>query len=287
MPFLAAYLSMPKAQHKKFKLCATENVFFLGPVFGNGFNSTGVVTLSPEPVERYSDQQLDWGQDFSSNKWSKKLTHRKIKKGGPVPSGRDSTGDSDQGSSLSRFNILCSLFTDHSHLVLFRLHEGVEVSESQDQQFSGRVQFDKDVLREGRIRLQLSRLRTNDSGLYLCDVKTDYGLNSGRCRLNVTAAADQHKPQRPTVSPPAEGPERIYLYTGLGLGLGLGLLLTAALLTVVNQKCLRKKEKKENFHMAEIKSLTVESGCCSSTVLNTESKTVRPSSDLNFTQFNC
>uniref|UniRef100_A0A3Q1K0C1 Ig-like domain-containing protein n=1 Tax=Anabas testudineus TaxID=64144 RepID=A0A3Q1K0C1_ANATE len=61
----------------------------------------------------------------------------------------------------------------------------VEDSESQDQRFSGRVQFDKDVLREGRIRLQLSRLRTNDSGLYLCEVKTDQGWSSDRCRLNV------------------------------------------------------------------------------------------------------
>uniref|UniRef100_A0A3Q1JHR7 Uncharacterized protein n=1 Tax=Anabas testudineus TaxID=64144 RepID=A0A3Q1JHR7_ANATE len=191
-------------------------------------------------------------------------------------------------TSSNSVNIFCDMFTDHSHLVLFHLHEGVEVSESQDQQFSGRVQFDKDVLREGRIRLQLSRLRTNDSGLYLCEMKTDQGWSSDRCRLNVTGelilielnsssskilrfkiyrdkntkeaknqqtfrfsvnkefvistnlkscdSADQHKPQRPTVSPPAEGPERIYLYTGLGL-----LLTAAALLTVINQKCLRKK----------------------------------------------
>uniref|UniRef100_A0A087X475 Ig-like domain-containing protein n=1 Tax=Poecilia formosa TaxID=48698 RepID=A0A087X475_POEFO len=38
---------------------------------------------------------------------------------------------------------------------------------SQHPQFSGRVQMDKDVLREGRIRLHVSRLRTEDSGLYL------------------------------------------------------------------------------------------------------------------------
>ncbi|KAI3375623.1 hypothetical protein L3Q82_003938 [Scortum barcoo] len=48
------------------------------------------------------------------------------------------------------------------------LHEGVEVPESQDEHFAGRVQFDKDVLREGRIRLHVSRLRTDDSGLYHC-----------------------------------------------------------------------------------------------------------------------
>uniref|UniRef100_A0A8C6KJB8 Ig-like domain-containing protein n=1 Tax=Nothobranchius furzeri TaxID=105023 RepID=A0A8C6KJB8_NOTFU len=58
--------------------------------------------------------------------------------------------------------------------VLYQVHEGVEVSESQDQQFAGRVQSDKDVLREGRLRLHVSRLRPEDSGLYLCEVKTDY-----------------------------------------------------------------------------------------------------------------
>ncbi|XP_067379885.1 CD276 antigen-like isoform X1 [Channa argus] len=89
-------------------------------------------------------------------------------------------------TSSNSVNIFCNLINDHKDLVLFHLHDGVEVSESQDQQFSGRVQFDKDVLREGRIRLQLSRLRTEDSGLYLCEVKTDDGWSSDRCRLNVT-----------------------------------------------------------------------------------------------------
>ncbi|KAI3376062.1 hypothetical protein L3Q82_016594, partial [Scortum barcoo] len=39
---------------------------------------------------------------------------------------------------------------------------------------------------EGRIRLHVSRLRTDDSGLYLCEVKTNYGFNIGKSRLNVT-----------------------------------------------------------------------------------------------------
>ncbi|XP_033182511.1 uncharacterized protein LOC117153042 isoform X2 [Anabas testudineus] len=161
--------------------------------------------------------------------------------------------------SLSFIFIYCELIADDRVSVLFYLCDGVRVSESQDQQFSGRVQFDKDVLREGRIRLQLSRLRTNDSGLYLCEVRTVYGGNLARCKLNVTVA-DQHKPQRPTVSPPAEGPERIYLYTGLGLGLGLGLLLTAAaLVTIIIHKCLNvmKKDMKENVAVAETESLSM------------------------------
>ncbi|KAK2863253.1 hypothetical protein Q5P01_002786 [Channa striata] len=92
-------------------------------------------------------------------------------------------------SSKSLF-IYCNLFVENKHFVVFYLHEGVEVSESQDQQFSGRVQFDKNVLREGRIRLELSRLRTEDSGLYLCKVGTDDGWGSDSCRLSVTAALD-------------------------------------------------------------------------------------------------
>ncbi|XP_047452385.1 uncharacterized protein LOC125014895 [Mugil cephalus] len=109
-------------------------------------------------------------------------------------------------SSYKYLFIFCSFFINHQEkeLTLYHVHEGVEVSESQDEQFSGRVQGDKDVLREGRIRLHVSRLRINDSGLYQCEVKTDYGSTSGRCELNVTAADDQPQIQRPTSSPEPE-----------------------------------------------------------------------------------
>uniref|UniRef100_A0A096M3L9 Ig-like domain-containing protein n=1 Tax=Poecilia formosa TaxID=48698 RepID=A0A096M3L9_POEFO len=70
--------------------------------------------------------------------------------------------------------------------VLYLVPGGVEFPESQDDQFSGRVQSDKDVLREGRIRLHVSRLRTEDSGLYLCGVKTEDGVGSAECRLDVS-----------------------------------------------------------------------------------------------------
>ncbi|XP_054881713.1 sodium channel subunit beta-4-like [Poeciliopsis prolifica] len=80
--------------------------------------------------------------------------------------------------------IFCSLETLDTELVLYEVNEGVEIPESQDKQFSGRVQSDKDVLREGRIRLHVSRLRTEDSGRYLCDVKTEDGSNKAGCRLS-------------------------------------------------------------------------------------------------------
>ncbi|KAF3837472.1 hypothetical protein F7725_004936 [Dissostichus mawsoni] len=70
---------------------------------------------------------------------------------------------------------------------LFNLNEGVESPESQDPQFAGRVQWDKDVLTEGRLTLHVSRLRTKDSGSYECEIHvTPDGTNSRRCWLNVT-----------------------------------------------------------------------------------------------------
>ncbi|KAL7375589.1 hypothetical protein ABVT39_020335 [Epinephelus coioides] len=120
------------------------------------------------------------------------------------------------GSSLHSLYIYCQLLTDLRASVLFHLHEGVEVPESQDEQFTGRVQCDKDVLREGRLRLHVSRLRTDDSGRILCSVLTKYGRNSATCRLNVTAR-DRPEPQTPntTSRPQPESRGRISLYCGL------------------------------------------------------------------------
>ncbi|XP_041841304.1 uncharacterized protein LOC121639818 isoform X2 [Melanotaenia boesemani] len=112
--------------------------------------------------------------------------------------------------------IICNLITDHRFFTLYHVHEGVEVPESQDEKFAGRVQSDKDVLREGRIRLHVSRLRTNDSGLYVCDVKTDYGFSSEKCQLNVTAAG-QDQLQRPTENQQPDNRGRIGLFAALGL----------------------------------------------------------------------
>ncbi|XP_071315769.1 programmed cell death 1 ligand 1-like isoform X2 [Trachinotus anak] len=119
-------------------------------------------------------------------------------------------------TSHSSLYIYCQLITDHRVSVLYHVLEGVEVPESQDEQFSGRVQSDRDALREGRVRLHVSRLRTEDSGLYLCEVNTNYGANFGKCLLNVSAA-DQPETQRPTQRPEPESRGRIGLYTGLGL----------------------------------------------------------------------
>ena len=63
-------------------------------------------------------------------------------------------------TSCDSLFIFCEMKTDHKVSVLFELRGGVVVPESRDQQFVGRVQLDKDVLRDGRLRLHVSRLRT-------------------------------------------------------------------------------------------------------------------------------
>ncbi|XP_072232617.1 programmed cell death 1 ligand 1-like isoform X2 [Leuresthes tenuis] len=133
-------------------------------------------------------------------------------------------------SSWSSLLIFCELRTDDGGSYLYHVHEGDEVSESQEEHFAGRVQSDKDALREGRIRLHVSRLRTEDSGLYLCSVKTDYGSGFGRCRLSVSAAADLSQPQRPTESPQPDTSGGIGLYCLMGLIGGAALALNFLLI---------------------------------------------------------
>ncbi|KAK1890324.1 Programmed cell death 1 ligand 1 [Dissostichus eleginoides] len=102
-------------------------------------------------------------------------------------------------TSLRSISTICQMFTEGRSYFLFHLHQGVESPESQDPQFAGRVQWDKDVLTEGRLTLHVSRLRTNDSGFYVCDILVrSEGSNSRRCWLNVTAA--EFKPEGTTES---------------------------------------------------------------------------------------
>ncbi|XP_041841220.1 uncharacterized protein LOC121639789 isoform X3 [Melanotaenia boesemani] len=138
--------------------------------------------------------------------------------------------------------IICNLITDHRVFTLYHVHEGVEVPESQDGQFVGRVQSDKDVLREGRIRLHVSRLRTNDSGLYVCDVTTDYGFSSEKCQLNVTEAAEELPPQRPTIRPQPERGGHILLVLMVGCGVPAAVLLV---IIVIIGFVVRKRKSRD------------------------------------------
>ncbi|XP_034412839.1 uncharacterized protein LOC117747587 isoform X2 [Cyclopterus lumpus] len=137
--------------------------------------------------------------------------------------------------SSNSLNVLCQLFTHVRPFILFHLHEGVHVPESQDEHFAGRVQWDEDVLREGRVRLHVSRLRTADSGLYTCDVLTSYGMNSGECWLNVSAVRDRPEPEkisarigkRDSSQPESRGRTVLFCVLGLTAGLVLSLFVSA------------------------------------------------------------
>ncbi|XP_030285516.1 uncharacterized protein LOC115588984 [Sparus aurata] len=119
--------------------------------------------------------------------------------------------------------IFCEMINDHKVSVLFDLYGGVVIPESRDQQFVGRVQWDKDVLRDGRLRLHVSRLRTEDSGQYLCDVRTHYGVDFGDCHLNVSAVRDPPETERPDTDSPERPNGHIWglfaLYSTVGLAL--------------------------------------------------------------------
>ncbi|XP_062239581.1 uncharacterized protein LOC133949656 [Platichthys flesus] len=124
--------------------------------------------------------------------------------------------------------IICNLITDLKVSVVYRLHQGVEVPESQDEQFSGRVQCDRDVLREGRLRLHVSRLRTEDSGRYKCVVRTESDLSADQCWLNVTASVAQEQHTTPTVNPELNGQERFYILLGAGIMLTVIMIVGTA-----------------------------------------------------------
>lgn len=63
------------------------------------------------------------------------------------------------------------------------MYTGVELPESQHQQFSGRVHLDKDALRRGQMRLHLSRVTAEDSGEYWCELAANYDNNKNKWEL--------------------------------------------------------------------------------------------------------
>ncbi|XP_041636141.1 uncharacterized protein LOC121505071 isoform X3 [Cheilinus undulatus] len=63
---------------------------------------------------------------------------------------------------VDTLQILCDMTSDLKASVLFDFTEGVGIT-PKDGEFAGRVHWDKDAIRDGRIRLRLSSLRMNDS----------------------------------------------------------------------------------------------------------------------------
>lgn len=86
------------------------------------------------------------------------------------------------GITVSSLKIHCLLLPD---LVVF-YHLDNSVEEQQHKRFAGRVQCDKDALTYGEVRLHLPRVRTSDSGKYLCRMATQFGKMVKEFSLNVT-----------------------------------------------------------------------------------------------------
>ncbi|XP_062416469.1 uncharacterized protein LOC134115550 [Pungitius pungitius] len=154
--------------------------------------------------------------------------------------------------STNSLYVSCEMLADEIPYVLFSLYEGVEIPEYQDQRFAGRVQWDKDVLREGRLRLHISRLQTNDSGLYWCQVDTSYGKNYKECHLNVTAVKDRPEPER-TSDTSLRG--RIVLYWVLVLGLAAALLVVSLFFICIEKKRFMNSTKKNTSLLNSSKCL--------------------------------
>ncbi|KAM9718088.1 uncharacterized protein ACNS7B_021519 isoform 1-T2 [Menidia menidia] len=119
-------------------------------------------------------------------------------------------------SSNKTLFIYCEHLTHKRPVMVFEISQGVEASLYQDKQFVGRVQIDKDALRNGRIRLHLSGVTTEDSGVYKCKVKTEHGQGFDSCQLYVTKAAHEAQTQGPAVrSPPSSGKQGVDGQTAL------------------------------------------------------------------------
>ncbi|XP_029310498.1 uncharacterized protein LOC115023561 [Cottoperca gobio] len=125
-------------------------------------------------------------------------------------------------SFSSKANISISSLKLHCLTVLglkVFYHMDHHVYESQNQQFAGRVQCDREALRTGSVRLHLSRVRADDSGQYLCRMATGSGRKVKQFSLNITAAVDEPTTVTPTAMIPAAAASRrrSCFYVVLGL----------------------------------------------------------------------
>ncbi|KAK2863245.1 hypothetical protein Q5P01_002778 [Channa striata] len=121
--------------------------------------------------------------------------------------------DSQMKMDASVTSLICFLQSKPMK-VLYQMTNGVEVTESQDEQFSGRVQLDRDALRGGQIRLHLSTIKSEDSGDYKCDLAADFNENKGRWESESTVhfvlnvLKNSHGDVR-DISPTTAGPKQL------------------------------------------------------------------------------
>ncbi|KAF3698024.1 hypothetical protein EXN66_Car013705 [Channa argus] len=93
--------------------------------------------------------------------------------------------DGDLTTDLSLANLVC-FYESEPVKVLYHMADGVEYPDSQHEQFAGRAHLDRDALREGRVRLHLSRVTAEDYGGYSCELTANFDKNTQRWGLEAT-----------------------------------------------------------------------------------------------------
>lgn len=68
----------------------------------------------------------------------------------------------------------------------FEVVRGSEITTNQDEQFSGRVGFEQEALKQGRVQIHLTGLRPQDSGQYECHMAANYDLDRGEWEFSST-----------------------------------------------------------------------------------------------------
>ncbi|KAF3698026.1 Programmed cell death 1 ligand 1 [Channa argus] len=81
--------------------------------------------------------------------------------------------DSNISSDLSLASLVC-VFLSEPPKIWYQMINGVEILGSQDQQFAGRIQLDREAMTEGRVNLHVSTITAEDAGNYLCELSADY-----------------------------------------------------------------------------------------------------------------
>lgn len=106
----------------------------------------------------------------------------------PADEGDDVTLSFDRvtAADISRTSMVCV----HSagRRVLYEMVRGLEVLKTQHPQFAGRVRCDRDALRVGQVSLQVSRVTTNDTGKYWCDLMFERDSGDGRSVTMVSSS---------------------------------------------------------------------------------------------------
>ncbi|XP_023286624.1 uncharacterized protein LOC111673176 [Seriola lalandi dorsalis] len=130
-------------------------------------------------------------------------------------------------------SFLDCVLKSHVTKMLFSMHNGLETQDFQDEQFAGRVQFDKNAPNEGYVRLRLFRVRTDDSGNYYCKLGT-LGISTilaTTFTLNVTATKSVLPTQEST------NPQRGTLYVWIIVGVAAAAVTAAGGAAVIYKRC--------------------------------------------------